>query len=165
MALRMTCPTKRKGSENWYYRRRIPADVQAILAGMPKSRQPRNWSASEINISLRTADREVAKAKFAAVAAAVEKTLAALRAGPQPLKPHDDTAGVATHINTRMAPMNDTRAYGIRWEDMAQEEYRRGYAEGLAGVPYLTRSLASSQSDGRAVSRLLCRSLVSARGR
>lgn len=85
MALRMTCPTKRNGSENWYYRRRIPADVQAILAGMPKSRRPRNWSASEINISLRTADREVAKAKCPEVAAEVERAIAALRAGPQPL--------------------------------------------------------------------------------
>lgn len=85
MALRMTCPTKRRGSENWYYRRRIPADVQAILAGMPKSRRPRNWYATEISISLGTADRDVAKAKCPDVAANVEKTLAALRAGPQPL--------------------------------------------------------------------------------
>jgi hypothetical protein len=32
MVWRMACPTKRKGSDNWYYRRTIPADVKAIFA-------------------------------------------------------------------------------------------------------------------------------------
>lgn len=85
MALRMTCPTKRRGSENWHYRRRIPADVRTILARVPKSQWPRNWYATDISISLGTADRDVAKAKCPDIAATVEKTLAALRAGPQPL--------------------------------------------------------------------------------
>lgn len=31
MVLRMACPTKRLGSNNWYYRRTIPKDVQALL--------------------------------------------------------------------------------------------------------------------------------------
>lgn len=52
-------------------------------------------------------------------------------------KPRDDTAVVATHINTRMAPTN-TGAYGIGWEDMVQDEYRRGYAEGLRRLPLLS---------------------------
>lgn len=41
MVLRMACPTKRKGSDNWYYRRRIPKDVQGIVAGLP-TRTTRN---------------------------------------------------------------------------------------------------------------------------
>jgi integrase len=39
MVLRMACPTKRKGSDNWYYRRTIPADVRAILLKVAKERR------------------------------------------------------------------------------------------------------------------------------
>jgi hypothetical protein len=27
----MACPTRRKGSDNWYYRRTIPADIRVTL--------------------------------------------------------------------------------------------------------------------------------------
>jgi hypothetical protein len=50
----MTCPTKRQSSDNWYFRRRILADVQAILAKRPKTQRPRNWYAKHISISLKT---------------------------------------------------------------------------------------------------------------
>lgn len=85
MALRMTCPTKRKGSENWHYRRRIPAEIRTILAKIPKSQRPPNWYAAEVCISLGTADRAEAKAKCPDVAAEVERVMAALRDGPKPL--------------------------------------------------------------------------------
>ncbi|MGM4929717.1 DUF6538 domain-containing protein [Tardiphaga sp. 619_E2_N8_5] len=83
----MTCPTKRKGSENWHFRRRIPAEIRSILAKLPKSQRPKNWYATEIAISLGTADRAAAKAKFPEIADEVEKTMARLRAGPVPLTP------------------------------------------------------------------------------
>lgn len=85
MVLRMACPTKRPGSDNWYFRKRIPADVQAILADLPKSQRPPHWYKDQISISLGTADRSIAKARCPDVAAQVERTMAALRAGPKPL--------------------------------------------------------------------------------
>jgi uncharacterized protein DUF6538 len=85
MVLRIACPTKRRGSENWYFRRRIPTDVQAILAKMPKTQRPRNWYAKHISISLKTADRAAAKSKCPEIAAEVERQLKALREGPKAL--------------------------------------------------------------------------------
>jgi hypothetical protein len=40
MVLRMACPTKRHGSDNWYFRRQIPADVRAILEKRSRSDPP-----------------------------------------------------------------------------------------------------------------------------
>ncbi|WP_354177777.1 DUF6538 domain-containing protein [Bradyrhizobium sp. LA6.1] len=79
----MACPTKRPGSDNWYFRKRIPADVQAILAKLPKAQRPANWYKDQISISLGTADRSAAKARCPDVAAQVERTMATLRAGPK----------------------------------------------------------------------------------
>ena len=81
----MTSPTRRKGSDNWYYRRTIPADVRASLQKLPKERVPRGWYKTHISISLATADRAAAKAKCAEVSADVERQLKALREGPKPL--------------------------------------------------------------------------------
>jgi hypothetical protein len=78
MVLRMACPTKRKGSDNWYFRRTIPADVRTILDKAPQAQRPRNWYRTHISISLKTADRATAKAKCPEVAAEVERTMAAL---------------------------------------------------------------------------------------
>jgi hypothetical protein len=80
MVLRMACPTKRPGSDNWYYRRKLPTDVQHILDRIPKERRPRRWFKTHISISLGTADRAIAKAKCAEVAAEVEQQFSALRA-------------------------------------------------------------------------------------
>ena len=85
MVLRMACPTKRKGSDNWYYRRTIPADVRAILLKLPKERRPRGWYKTHISISLGTADRVAAKTKCPEVSADVERQLTAFREGPKPL--------------------------------------------------------------------------------
>ncbi|RAI33881.1 DUF6538 domain-containing protein [Rhodoplanes serenus] len=87
MVLRMACPTKRKGSDNWYFRRKLPADLQRILASLPKSRRPPGWHRQHIVISLGTADRDAAKAKCPEVAATVERQMEALRKGPAPLTP------------------------------------------------------------------------------
>ena len=85
MVLRMACPTKRKGSDNWYYRRTIPVDVRVILQKLVKERRPRGWYNTHISISLGTADRTAAKAKCTEIAAQVEQQLKALREGPKPL--------------------------------------------------------------------------------
>jgi len=54
MVLRMACPTKRSGSDNWYYRRKIPKDVQTILEKVPKDRRPSGWYKEHISISFGT---------------------------------------------------------------------------------------------------------------
>jgi integrase len=92
MVLHMACPTKRKGSENWYYRRTIPADVRGILATLPRSKRPPGWYKTHIAISLRTADRAEAKAMCPTVAEQVERQMKALREGPKPLTPKQITA-------------------------------------------------------------------------
>ncbi|WP_213772341.1 DUF6538 domain-containing protein [Bradyrhizobium sp. dw_78] len=80
----MASPSKREGTDNWYYRT-IPADVRAILEKLPKGRRPPGWYKTHISISLRTADRTPAKAKYTEVAAEVERQLRALRDRPKPL--------------------------------------------------------------------------------
>lgn len=85
MVLRMACPTKRHGSDNWYFRRQIPADVRVILEKLPKAQRPRNWYRTHISISLKTANRAEAKGRCPEIAAEVEKQIAALRSGPKPL--------------------------------------------------------------------------------
>jgi hypothetical protein len=99
MVLRIASPTKRKGSDNWYYRRTIPADVQRLLAGLPTSQKPANWYKTHLSISLRTADRTVAKAKAAEVAAAVDQQFRALREGPNPLTSKQITALSVTFVS------------------------------------------------------------------
>lgn len=86
MVLRMPCPTKRTGSDNWYYRRRIPAKVRVALAAVPKAQRPPGWFKDHISISLRTADRAQAKAKCPQIAAEVEAAMAAILSGPSPLE-------------------------------------------------------------------------------
>jgi hypothetical protein len=85
MVLRMASPIKRNGSDNWYYRRTIPADVRVILDKLPNERRPRGWYKTHISISLGTADRAAAKANYANVASNVERQFKALREGPKPL--------------------------------------------------------------------------------
>jgi uncharacterized protein DUF6538 len=74
-------PSKRLGSDNWHFRTRIPADVEAILAEVSTTPELVHC----ISISLRTADRAAAKARCPEIAAEVERALAALRAGRKPL--------------------------------------------------------------------------------
>lgn len=83
--LRMPNPTKRNGSDNWYFRRRIPADIQRILGTLPRAKRPRCWHKTDIWISLGTADRAAAKAKCPEIAARVEQQVKALREGPKDL--------------------------------------------------------------------------------
>ncbi|WP_346283304.1 DUF6538 domain-containing protein [Bradyrhizobium sp. 40] len=88
----MACPTKRQSTDNWYYRRTIPKDVQMLLQKLPKERRPRGWYKTHISISLGTADRTAAKAKCGEVSALVERHLKALREGPRTLSVRQITA-------------------------------------------------------------------------
>lgn len=81
----MPNPTKRNGSNNWYFRRRLPADIRRILTSLPREKRPRGWHKTDIWISLGTADRAAAKAKCPEIAARVEQQMKAMREGPKDL--------------------------------------------------------------------------------
>lgn len=80
------------GSDNWHYRRRIPAKVRVALAVVPKAQRPPGWFKEHINISLGTADRAQAKAKCPQIAVEVEAAMAAILNGPKPLTVQDISA-------------------------------------------------------------------------
>ncbi|MET4372488.1 integrase [Bradyrhizobium sp. LB12.1] len=129
MILKMACPTKRPGSDNWYFRKRIPADVQAILAKLPKGQRPANWYKDQISISLRTADRSVAKARCPDVAAQVERTMATLRAGPKPLTPKQINAlSGELYVGLAEALEGTSVVTAAQWSRVAEvnEQVRRG---------------------------------------
>lgn len=85
MVLKVVSLTKRNGSNNWWYRLTIPADVQRILAKLPNHPRPKGWFATHIMITTGTSDRTLAKAKALDIAADVERQFKALREGPKPL--------------------------------------------------------------------------------
>lgn len=133
MLLRMPSPMKRKGSDNWYFRRTIPADVKRILAKLPRGKRPPNWYKTHIAVSLGTADRAIAKAKCPEVAAEVERHIQALRDGP--------------------------KALTVKQIAALSGEVYRAFAEGLEDNPVLTpdqwRSIAAGARDARKGNPLL----------
>ena len=86
MVLKVVSLYKRNGSDNWWYRKRIPADVQRILAKLPNHPRPKGWyKTGDIIIPTGTPDKTLAKAKATDIAAGVERKFKALREGPKPL--------------------------------------------------------------------------------
>lgn len=134
MVLRMACPTKRPGSDNWYFRRKIPADVQAILERLPKAQRPRNWYGAEIMISLRTADRAAAKARCPEVAADVEKQIAGLRAGPKPLSTKQIAALAGELYRGFSEGLEDNPVLSPeKWREVAK--FNEAIRDGAAALP------------------------------
>jgi hypothetical protein len=86
MVLKVVSLFKRNGSDNWWYRKRIPADVQRILAKLPNHPRPKGWyRTGYIVISTGTPDKTFAKAKAVDIAADAERQFKALREGQKPL--------------------------------------------------------------------------------
>ena len=52
MVLRMARPIKLPDSANAYFRKRIPADVQRLLEGLPKAYRPVGWGREVVKVSL-----------------------------------------------------------------------------------------------------------------
>ncbi|BCA18143.1 hypothetical protein BDHH15_13580 [Bradyrhizobium diazoefficiens] len=133
----MACPTKRRGSDNWYYRKRIPKDVQAILAKLPKDQRPPNWFKDQISISLGTGDRTAAKAKCPEVAAEVERTMAALRDGPKSLTDKQISALSGELYKAFAAGLEDSPVLTTeQWLRVAElnEQARQGEYGAVAGL-------------------------------
>ncbi|WP_461327144.1 DUF6538 domain-containing protein [Bradyrhizobium barranii] len=133
----MACPTKRRGSDNWYYRKRIPKDVQAILAKLPKDQRPANWFKDHVSISLKTANRAAAKAKCPEIAAEVERTMATLRAGPQPITNKQISALSGELYKAFAEGLEDSPVLTTeQWLHVAElnEQARRGEYGAVAGL-------------------------------
>ena len=81
--LRMVSLFKRNGSDNWYYRRTIPADVRRILEKATKKVRRRGWYQTHIMISTGTPDRAAAKTAGAEIAANVERTVQSSAGWPE----------------------------------------------------------------------------------
>lgn len=129
MVLRMPCPTKRQGSDNWYYRRTIPADIRRILAKLPREKRPPGWYKTHISISLGTPDRALAKAKYAEVSARVERQIKALREGPKPLSPKQLSALSGLLYRAFAERLEEDPVLSAdQWRDVAESnrEARRG---------------------------------------
>jgi hypothetical protein len=129
MVLRMACPTKRHGSDNWYFRRQIPADVRAILEEVPKSQRPTNWYRTHISISLKTSDRATANALCPEVASRVESQISALREGPRALS-HKQVVALSGELYRGFAEgLEENPAISAKaWRKVAEdnEAARRG---------------------------------------
>lgn len=97
MVLKTISLTKRIGSENWYYRRAIPADVQRVLRDRSQDTRPEGWYRTHISISLRTPDRRVARTRGAVVAAHAERLIADLR-GNDPVLAEPIMSRSITHV-------------------------------------------------------------------
>lgn len=92
MVLPMSRPSKITGSDVYYFRKRVPADLVKIVGR------------SEIRISLGTKDPELAKELFRKTEQEVENEWKALKANPEPL-PHRQIvalAGTAYHALTTL---------------------------------------------------------------
>lgn len=88
----MARPTKRKGTDNVQYHKRIPADVKRLLDGLPARYRPAGWGKTFITLTTGTADRRLGAMTHARIASEVEEQFAALRAGPQTLSQKDAEA-------------------------------------------------------------------------
>jgi hypothetical protein len=93
MALRMTRPTTRPDSSFRIFRKRVPEDIQKLARGkglsltLPAIGKHEAITVSlkvgtEVKLSLRTRDPDVAKARSGAVEHQLQQEWAALRSGP-----------------------------------------------------------------------------------
>ena len=163
MVLRMASPVKRKGSDNWWYRRSIPADVKRILAELPRERRPRNWYSTHIYISLRTADRQRAKAKYAEVADQVERQMTALREGPNPLTPKQIAALSGEVYRAFAEGLEDNPVLSPeQWRDIAEgaREARNGSPLLIADDPAERRAFTMERRFGRMADAILAKRVV-----
>jgi len=68
----MARPIKLRDSAGAYVRKRIPADVQQLLEGLPKSYRPNGWGRATIKVSLRVHASDLAAVTAAQARVATE---------------------------------------------------------------------------------------------
>jgi len=122
--LRMARPIKRSGSDNWYYRNRIPQDVLEVLAKLPRHQWPKGWGKGDIWISLKTPDRDLAKVRHAVISASVERKFRAYRGGPQALTTKQISALSGTAYNAFAKGLEDNPGLTVEgWLSVASQNH------------------------------------------
>jgi hypothetical protein len=73
MVFQMARPTKRTGTQNIQFQKRIPADIKKVLDALPHHYRPRGWGKNFITISTGTPDKRKAATEFARIGAEIEE--------------------------------------------------------------------------------------------
>lgn len=118
MVLRMARPTKRKGTDNVQYKKRIPADVKEVLANLPPQYRPKGWGKNFITISTGTADKKDAAKEFARIGAEVEERFASLRLGVRSLTHKETVALAGTVYEVWSQAMEDSPGSTALWDSV-----------------------------------------------
>ena len=134
MLFRLVRPMMRKGSRNWYFVQRIPADVKARAAGLqlaiPLGPATHHLTiregATDIRFSLRTPDPSEAKIREAAAAAYMEQVYTTLRQTKPVSLSHRQATALAGEIYRAWAGGED-RERVTAIEHIPGEGWRRVY--------------------------------------
>lgn len=156
MVLKAVSLTKSIGSDNWYYRRAIPADIQRILRDRSQDSRPQGWYRTHISISLRTSDRNVARTRSAVAAAHAERLIADLRGiDPVLAEPTESrsTTGVPTARGMRITALADAwhnaaLNRGVRERDAERKAFAAAFRQKKAPArpgPSLRRKLERNE--------------------
>jgi len=130
----MPSPVRRNGSANWYFRGTVPRAVRAKLAAMPKPQRPRGWSPSgDIWISLKTPDRELAKARHAEVAAEVSAAIRSLTS-PEVGLNKEERVALAGEAYRRLVAHHKGEPGDVEAWDILREFWSRAGDPDLAGT-------------------------------
>ncbi|MCL2716916.1 MAG: tyrosine-type recombinase/integrase [Alphaproteobacteria bacterium] len=125
---RMPSLMKREGSGNWYFRQRIPQDVQRILSKVPRDQWPSGWGRCEIWLTTGTSVKAQARIRQGEFLAEVERRLQAYRQGLRPL-----TSGHISYLSS------------VVFRD------REAALEGKSGEPSPPYSLSEDNGSPRSV--------------
>ncbi len=115
MVLRMARPTKRKGTHNVQFQKRVPADIKKVLDALPRHYRPAGWGKEFITISTGTADQRKAQAEFARIGAEVEERFARLRSGVRSLTHKETVALAGTVYQTWSTILEDNPGTSALW--------------------------------------------------
>lgn len=121
MVLMMARPTKRKGTANIQYQRRIPADVARILDGLPSSYRPSGWGKTQITISTGTSDKRRGQSEYARIAREVEERFQSLRQGQRTLSTKEAVALSGLIYRAFAETLEENPGSPSRWEKVLQD--------------------------------------------
>jgi integrase len=122
----MARPIKLKNSANAYFRKRIPADVQRLLEGLPKSYRPPGWGREVVKVSLgvHASDSAAVAAAQARVAADVSARIAELRKGVRRLTQKEAVEMAGEAYREFQRAFEEDPGEASAWWDLALDNER-----------------------------------------
>ena len=124
MVLRMTRPSKRSGTANVQFQKRIPKDVKAQLDKLPAAYRPSGWGKDFITISTGTADKRKAAAEFARIGHDVEERFERLRSGIHSLSQKQMVALAGTVYRAWADTLEENPGDPATWERVLLENVK-----------------------------------------